>query len=394
MAGLWSTSLLCSIDAAHTYYLAGRKHSLRAVVGTGLLWSLLLGVLATPLYLLVAPLIRGEETSALDSVLGISALLVPFLVLKAFVLSVFLGENKIDRYNLLQVGSNLCLLVLLAVLLMVPAPTVRSAVAAYLVSLVLFVIAGAVWVARELKRRPQAGPWVSRRLFREGFVYGIQGHVGVFFAQFTYRFDQLLVTRMAGLEAQGYYSIATALAEKLTLISSSVHLVLFPRVSASSREEANRLTPVACRITLLLVVMAAVALWFAGGMLVRLFYSSAFDPVLPAFRVLLPGIVVLSLSRLLSGDLSGRAERLPQTAALGSAFLLNLGLDLWWIPRHGMVGAAWASTLAYAWQTAFLLVVFWRTSGIAPTELLFVKRDDLRRVREAMRAYQRGRRAA
>ncbi|MFN8549392.1 MAG: hypothetical protein U0527_15825 [Candidatus Eisenbacteria bacterium] len=108
--------------------------------------------------------------------------------------------------------------------------------------------------------------------------------------------------------------------------------MLFPRVSASSREEADRLTPVACHITLFLVV-AAVLLWLRGASWCGS-SGNAFDPVLPAFRVLLPGIVVLSLSRLLSGDLSGRAERLPQTAALGSAFLLNLGLDLLWIPRR------------------------------------------------------------
>ncbi len=394
LSSLFATSVLLSVDAAHTYYLAGRKRTLREVVGNSLLWSVVLGVLATPLYLLLAPLVRRESGTPLDAVLALSAAAVPLLIARSFVLSIFLGENKVDRYNLLQVGSNLILLALLLATLLTPHPAVRAAIWAYLVSLAALLLTGGLWIARELRHREGAGPWTSRPLFRDGFLYGVKGHIGVFFAQFTYRFDQILVTRIAGLEAQGYYSIAAALAEKLTLISSSVHLVLFPRVSASTKEEANRLTPVAVRFTLVLVLCAAVVLWFLGGFLVRLFYTRAFEPALPAFRVLLPGIVVLSLSRLLSGDLSGRARRLPQTIALGSAFLLNLGLDLLWIPRHGIVGAAWASTIAYAWQTIILLFVFWKASGVSPAKLLTPNREDVARVRSLLGRVASGGRAA
>ncbi|MBK8230082.1 MAG: flippase [Candidatus Eisenbacteria bacterium] len=380
-AGLWATSALLSVDAAHTYYLAGRKAPLRAVLGNSIAWSLGIGLLATPLYLLLSPAVQKEPSALFAQVLTLSAAAVPLQLLKAFVVATLLGQERIERYNLLQVVSNLVLLALLLLVLFTPLKSALWAVAAYLGSAAVFVVAGGVLLRRSLgEERLELSP----ALARESVVYGLKGHVGVFFAQFTYRFDQVLVTRMVGLEAQGFYSIAVLLAEKLTMISQSIHLVLFPRVSASAPAEANRLTAAACRFTFLFVIVAGIGLWVLGGFLVRLFYSSAFEPALPAFRILLPGVAILSLSRLLSGDLSGRGVRIPQTFALGSAFVINLGLDLLLIPRLGIVGAAWASTAAYVWQTLFLMAVFWKVSGVSPDRLLVPRGEDLSLVRSAL----------
>jgi len=41
----------------------------------------------------------------------------------------------------------------------------------------------------------------------------------------------------------------------------------------------------------------------------------------------------------------------------GAAAALCIGLNLWWIPRHGMIGAAWATLLAYMVRTGGLALI-------------------------------------
>jgi Na+-driven multidrug efflux pump len=93
--------------------------------------------------------------------------------------------------------------------------------------------------------------------------------------------------------------------------------------------------------------------------------------------ILLLGVVALSLHKILASDLSGRG--LPQYPSITSALALVVTLvaDLLLIPRYGIVGAAWASTLAYGVQTIALVVIYRRVTGVAWRDLVVLRRDDL-----------------
>ena len=383
---LWGTSFLLGIDAAHTYLLAGKRYSLAEIVRHSWTWSLLLGLAATPLYYWISPWLAGDGADAFRSVLTLSALCIPLVVAKYLMLSAFLGEGRVDQFNLLQVISNLALLALVVLVIVVFPGGIRAAVWAYIGSLAVFVVLGGAWIGRRLRqtnaRRAAWNPEMARR----SLTYGLKGHLGTLLSAATYRLDQILVTKMLGLEAQGLYSIAVLLSEKLSHIPASINLVLFPRVSASTAEEANRLTPTACRLTLFGVLLAAIPLFLLGGPLVRLFYGVPFLPALPSLRILLPGVVLLAVGKVLAGDLSGRNRRLTATIAMAVAFVVNLTLDLIWIPTHGIVGAAWATNIAYTVQTVILALVFRSTTGISPWKLICPEREDLERIRRVLRA--------
>jgi O-antigen/teichoic acid export membrane protein len=385
LTSLWGTSCLLGLDTAHTYFLAGRRYSANAIVTHGIFWSLALSAVAAPLYLVLAPLAApSDQPGLLPTVLVISALAVPLTIARYFVLAVFLGEGQVDRFNLLNVLSNLVLLIALILLLVRMPGTVVQAAWAYLISLAVFIGLGGFWIWVRLRRIAGGFRWTfDRSLLRHGLIYGLKGHLGNLVVQMTYRQDQILVTRMQGLEQQGLYSVAVMLAEKLSHISASVQLVLFPRISGSSREEANALTPRVCRLTLWIVLIAAAGLFVLGDLVLRILYPAEFAGALPSLRILLPGVAALSVSKVLSGDLSGRNRRVAPTIAMTAAFLVNLGLNLAWIPRYGIEGAAWASNVAYLLQTAALVGIFSHASGVAPLDVLIPKASDFRRLRQA-----------
>jgi O-antigen/teichoic acid export membrane protein len=214
-------------------------------------------------------------------------------------------------------------------------------------------------------------------MFRKSIIYGLQGHFGGILIQFTYRFDMFLVLSMLGLRAQGLYSISVLLAEKLSHIPQSVNVVLFPQVSSLSKEEANALTPRVTRNSLFLVLVAGVVLYLASRPLLLLFYGTDFLPSLEAFRILIPGIITLSVAKILSSDLSGRDHRIYHTVATAIAFAVNVALCFMWIPTMGIAGAAWASTVAYTLQSVLMLAFFTRLSGCGLRETVLIRREDL-----------------
>ena len=259
---------------------------------------------------------------------------------------------------------------------------VMGALVAYLMSEALVVIIGIHVAARASRTAGEGGtpaPLLAKPppgLIRTSIIYGLQGHAGNILTQFTYRFDMFLVLSIVGIHAQGFYSISVLLAEKLSHIPQSVQVVLFPKLSSMTSEDANELTPRVLRSSLFLTAVAGAALYLLSRPLLVLFYTTAFLPALEAFRVLIPGIVMLSVAKILSSDFSGRDRRLYQTAATGVAFAVNIALCFMWIPPHGIVGAAWASTAAYTLQSVIMLIFFRRLSGKGVFESTIVRRED------------------
>ncbi|MBU1700746.1 MAG: polysaccharide biosynthesis C-terminal domain-containing protein [Candidatus Eisenbacteria bacterium] len=385
---LWVIFGLMGIDAAHTYLLAGRRASMGQIVANSLLLTAVLSIILIPGFILLAPLAVGEEASDFSRYVGLASLAIPLILVRYFLLSVFLGRRKIGTFNILHALSTLSLLAMIALFLTFLRMGPRGAVLAYVSSGLVFAVGAAVWVRR--MERPDEG-WdlrPSMKHFRFSIIYGLKGHFATLLSQFNYRFDMILVLRWLGTASQGYYSIAVILAEKLTHLTASVQLVLFPYVSGMDKEDANRLTPRACRHTLVWVAVTGAALILIGPIVMPILYTEDFEQALPAFRVLIPGIIALTLSKLLSSDLSGRNRRGLPTIAMAVAFALNLGLNIILIPRHGILGAAWASTSSYTLQTLLTIIFFCRVSGVPAIDLFLWRKDDYQLYGRLMRRAQ------
>jgi O-antigen/teichoic acid export membrane protein len=383
---------MLGFDTAHTFLLSKRRCSLGEVVGQSLVITAILSAIVTPLYLFFVSRYDGASEPSLAHILRLAAILIPALLAKYFSVSFFLGLRKIRTFNLINLAQAAALLVFMSVNLFVLGGGAVGALVAYVASEALVTVVTVVALVRGEER-----PIVSRPapgMFRKSFVYGLQGHVGSVLTQFTYRFDMFLVLSMLGLRAQGLYSISVILAEKLSHIPQSINVVLFPQVSSMSSDEANALTPRVTRNSLFVVFVAGLIMYLVSRPLLLLLYGTEFLPALRAFQILIPGIVALSIAKILSSDLSGRDRRIYHTIATAVAFAVNIGLCLLWIPDMGIVGAAWASTVAYAVQSGLMLVFFVRLSGCGVAETVLIRGEDLSLygglVRRAVRRRRQG----
>jgi O-antigen/teichoic acid export membrane protein len=374
---------LFGVDAAHTFMLSRRSATLGQINAQSVRVAAVLSLAVTAAYVVFTRFYGQAQGAELAGVLSMAAAVIPVLLVKYLSVALLLGLGRIKWFNAANIVQAATLLGLMCLNLFVFHGGVRGALISYMVSevtvsLIAFRVAALEAGGSPLFERPPAG------LLKRSMVYGLQGHVGNVLTQFTYRFDMFLVLTFAGLGAQGLYSIAVILAEKLSHIPQSVQVVLFPKLSSLSAEEANALTPRVLRSALFLTAVAGIVLFLVSRPLLLLFYGTAYLPALRSFQILLPGIVALSIAKILAGDFSGRDRRVFHTVATAAGFAVNLALCLRWIPRYGLEGAAWASTAAYSIQSVLALIFFKRLSGNGFAESLIIRREDVRLFRAAV----------
>jgi len=225
----------------------------------------------------------------------------------------------------------------------------------------------------------------------EQIRYGAQGQIANLAQLFNYRLDLFLVAAFVSRAGVGQYTVAVGLAESVWWLSSSVALVLMPRLTEMESEQAAEMTPLASRNTLLASVLAAVALVIVSPVAISVLFGAEFSPAQWPLVLLMPGIIAASATRVLGSYLFSQGRIIYNTYATFIALGLTIALDFALIPALEVEGAAIASSIAYV--ASLLATLYWyrRVSGGSISEALVFRPSDLRyyadawdRVRERM----------
>jgi O-antigen/teichoic acid export membrane protein len=167
----------------------------------------------------------------------------------------------------------------------------------------------------------------------------------------------------------GWYTAAYRLYEGLTYVPSIIAAVLTPRLSALfvSDQAAHRrlaLSGLAGSVALALAIGSAAYLLAAP--LVGWLFGSVFAPAVQPFRVLCVGLsCVYAIWVLHAIAISVNAERLlVKTGVVG--LVVNVGLNLYVIPRIGANGAALATVVGELVSMGVLVAGLWTRVGRRP----------------------------
>ncbi len=351
------------IGPATVYYVAQEKYSLGEVLGNNVLLSAVIGTVATLIGLGLVVLSQGQIfPSVAPSYLALALLLVPVnLFSQQCINHILLGARRIKEFNAASVLQKLLFLPLVFLTTVVLGLGVFGALWATILSsavLCVFLFPWVMRIAGGIRYR------LNYAYLRDAFRYGIKAHLGNIIGFLNYRIEVFLLGIFLPVAAVGFYAVAVGLAEKLWFLSESASIVLFPTVSAEKDEyQRKTFTPLVSRNILLITALGAVALFLVSEWVIVLLYSDEYLPSVRLFRILLPGIVFLSASRILANDIAGRGRPLLNTYVGAIGVVLQVALNLVWIPRYGVTGAAWATALSYGITLAVRLWMYMRLSG-------------------------------
>ena len=357
-------------------FLAGRGVPLDELRTTALMLALLLATACIVPALAARSLLMvtvAPGTSELSLTMAIAA--VPFLFITAFAVAILLGRHAFRVTNLLSLVQAIVSLALLLILVATGRLVVDAAVAVYLIvsvgaSVIAVLAAARLAPLRGLSLQP-LGPLLR---------YSLRVYPGSVASFFSYRADVFLLSIILGsATAVGLYVIAVSLAELLFYIADSVATAFFPHVSAAEHSEADRQVSAVSRLTVLTTIVAALAMipFVVVGILIALpeFTSS----ILP-FLLLLPGIVSLSLSKVLSGYVSGIGRPGSVGRVAVSSLIVNVVANFVLIPSFGIAGAAVASTISYTFNAFLMVALTSRLAVVPPRSLMMPTLTDARRI--------------
>lgn len=380
------------IGPATVYHVAQGRYSRQEILGTNIAFALGIGALGVLGGLIVALFLHQSVFPGVaQGYLLLALALIPGTLLFVYLQNILLGAQRFKEYNLIAIIQSLLFLASVVIALWalkagVVGALVAGAFAWFLADVVLF-----LWVWKIVGG-------ISFKLnlayLRKASVYGLQAHLGNIIGFLNYRIDMFLVNGFLNPTAVGFYSIGVGLGEKLWMVSHAASTVLFPRVAAETDEHRRKeFTPLVARSVLWISVLGALAVFFLSHWLVNFLYSAAFLPAVQPLQILLPGIVALSVGRVLANDIAGRGRPMLNTYVGAGALATNVALNLIWIPRYEIAGAAWASTVSYSLTFVVRLLLYCRLSGNSWVKVLLPQRGDWKLYRgtgEALAQWAKG----
>lgn len=189
--------------------------------------------------------------------------------------------------------------------------------------------------------------------------YALRSNVAGIALLLLLRIDVPIIQLLAGPREVGLYAVVLPMAESLLLVSTAVNLVVLPGVASGivDRERALVIAGGAVAVASFGAVVIAVA----APLVVPLLFGQAFAPSVGILLIMLPGVVVFTAARAWHVYLLGVGElRTPAVGAVAGLAVCVM-LELLLVPRYGALGAALATSVAYA---VFAIVQSWGVARI------------------------------
>ena len=364
-SGLAATFMF-GLSSAVSYFMLNRR------AGRGLLKPALLGVGLTVLAGGIATIAIATSNRNLYAVLPALVYLPAYGVL-SLVSGYFIGRNRIRYWSVVNVSTQATTILLMLVGFATLGRTPAVAIAAWVSGACLVAIAGAVVVLRSSRtlNGEEPAPAEFLRFAAKAGALNVM-------ALLNYRIDVYIVAMLAPLSTLGLYVVAVAGAESALAITCTASMVTAPRIGSLAKSDAGDFTARCSRNSLFVALITCGLASLVLPWAVLLFFGHAYDAIVSPLRVLLGGVVALSIGGVISNYFMlnrGRAYVPITTSGLSAVVCAVISFAL--VPRLGMLGAAIGTTTAYIVGQAAATAWFCRATGMRPHRLLLLDRADI-----------------
>lgn len=377
LPNMFYTLFNIGIPASTVYYIGQKEYLLEDVFKTNLLIAVILSVITGLLSCLFIYLYQDVFYEQIEwSILAISLISLPFIFLSKNLQVIFQGKEEFEKFNLIVILNQLGVFLFCVLFLIVLGWGLLGAVAAFVSAQLLVFLALFYFLKQEFSLTLFRGRF-SKSYFRNSFFYGLKGHISNILAFINYRVDLFIIAYFLNDVSVGLYSVAVTVVERIWVVSQSVSTVLFARVSnLSTGVERAKFTAVVARNVLFISLIGGLLLYFLGAWIIQLLFGAAFADAIVPFIWLIPGVVLLSFARILSNFFSGIGKPEINTYVASFTTVLNIGLNVYLVPKLGVVGAAIATSITYASNMVIKTTIFGVINKMSCLEFLLVRSTD------------------
>jgi len=192
-----------------------------------------------------------------------------------------------------------------------------------------------------------------------------------------FNIDLFMIKATVSVKAEvGFYTAATTIARISYFIFSGLALSLFPSISKSISLNDSKLTKnyiqKSMRYMLMLLIPGIFLLSATAADLITLVYSSRYIEAADSLRILALGFGFLTIFFVLANIIMGSGKPMVVLIMVLSLVAMDIGLNILLIPKYGLIGAAWSTTISgFLGMCATATFVLWRFRVLISPKSLF-----------------------
>ncbi len=297
----------------------------------------------------------------------------PISLLAIFLSSIVRGRQEFIAFNAIALSGVVSNLVLQGISSILRGG-ISGAILAWLISNII-VLGVSFWYVREHIQFIISFP---RAILGQLTSYGLKSHITNIFTFFNLRLDTFFINYFTGSYMVGLYTTGASSAELVWNVPNAIGSALFPKSSAMNRDIAARLTSQVCRQVIVVSTFLTGLSAILGPFFIPLLFGSDFEASVAPFLWLLPGILGLSVSKIIAANLGGIGKPLYATYTSIITLAITIVLDILMIPVFSIVGAAIASSIAYLFSTGLLIYWFSKETSIKISDVIMPKTSDIK----------------
>lgn len=340
--------------SSNIYFVSKNKNLFKKAAGNSLTIGILLGSGLLLLVLLstkISPQIYGNLS---HWYLLIYAIAIPFILISQLFSGLLLAIDKIKEYNAINLTRSLFTIFGVSLLLLILKKGILEIIFLS-VSIEIFISFLYLLIAYSYKKFKLT---FAKTFFIKMMKYGLKFYLAAQLAYLVYNFDIFMVNYFLGANLTGIYSISAKMANSLLLIPGTIATIFFPKASALGEKKARLFTNKVLLGILMIMFSGCLFSYFLAKPVMLLLFGSAYlDSIFP-FQILIPGIFFISLEIILMTYFASRGMPLFAILAPLLGLMVNIILNIKFIPLYGINGAALSSTIAYAFMFFMLFCYY------------------------------------
>lgn len=310
---------------------------------------------------------------------------ITFSLFNTYCSGIYLGKNKISEFNAINWIPAAVTTVMSFLFLVI----FKSGIDGYLISVFLgqsimfFILFFRVEFPAFFSLK------INARILKDLTTLGVVYAVSLLVINLNYQLDIVILEHLSSDFEIGIYSRGANIVQYLWQIPMLFSTIVFARSSISKNSFAFSLKVAQLlRISLLVIGALSLVLLLLSDWIILGMYGSAFAESAPVLRFLLPGVLILTLFKVMNMDLAGRGRPWVSMKAMVPALAVNILLNILLVPDYGAQGAAFASTVSYSVAGILFLWFYNREVQIGMKEILRIRETDFDPFRAMLKRFK------
>lgn len=222
----------------------------------------------------------------------------------------------------------------------------------------------------------KVGP-LPLKVIKSLLAYGSLYALAFLVTRLNHKIDILILKRMCDISEVGFYSLGANVAETIWQVPIAIGVVLMTRsANQSNQRVATKEVCSSLRISLLVVLFAAGILYLLAPFLVNILFGERYLASIPIIRTIMPGILFFVVLKILNSQFIGSGLPHLTMIALLPALLINIILNILFIPSYKGIGAAMATNISYFSASFVLIIIYSRTFKTGLLEIFRYRKSD------------------